>query len=58
MQVVGGKQNERHMEIQKSNQLMTEKDRWMLIAAICSSIASAISIYFADTVPKSVSGEG
>jgi hypothetical protein len=26
---------------------MTEKDRWMLAAAICSAISTAITAYFA-----------
>ena len=32
---------------QKTETSMTEKDRWMLAAAICAAISTAITAYFA-----------
>ena len=31
----------------KTDTTMTEKDRWMLVAAICSAIGTAITVFFA-----------
>lgn len=35
------------METIKTEMPMTEKDRWMLVAAICSAVGTAITAYFA-----------
>jgi hypothetical protein len=35
------------METVQKETPMTEKDRWMLVAAICSAIGTAITAYFA-----------
>ena len=32
----------------KIDTTMTEKDRWMLVAAICSAISTAITEYFSE----------
>lgn len=32
----------------KTETTMTEKDRWMLVAAICSAIGTAITVYFSE----------
>jgi len=35
------------METPKTETSMTEKDHWLLAAAICSAIGTAITAYFA-----------
>jgi hypothetical protein len=39
--------NKNKMETTKTEKPMNEKDRWMLAAAICSAIGTAITAYFA-----------
>lgn len=47
LQIVWWVQNRIQMETTKTETPMTEKDRWMLAAAICSAIGTAITAYFA-----------
>lgn len=47
LQIVGGYKNRIQMKTTKTETPMTEKDRWMLVGAICSAIGTAITAYFA-----------